>query len=66
MLPSAACQSVQRCTQPSVNLPIQRVDSMIVSQEEELSKLIDMVEQKLELTDDLREMKNNLASRPFP
>lgn len=65
MLPSAACQSVQQPTQTSVELFIQNLDSIIVSQEEELLKLKDMVEQKLKLIKDLREIRNNLASGPI-
>lgn len=48
-----------------MELSIQKLDSMIYAQENELLKLQDMIEQKLELIEELKEVRNNLASGPF-
>ncbi|KAJ5532988.1 hypothetical protein N7494_009540 [Penicillium frequentans] len=63
---SAGSQSTQQSTSTGVELSIQKLDTMIGSQEEELSKLRSMVEQKLGHIKELKELRQSLAGGPAP
>ncbi|KAJ6017253.1 hypothetical protein N7451_000632 [Penicillium sp. IBT 35674x] len=63
---NAGSQLTQQPTPKSVELSIQKLNTMIGIQEDELCKLNNMVEQKLVHIKELKELRKSLASGPVP